>query len=866
MGELADETLARVPLQELVGQRFGKYEIRRIVGHGSMGVVFEAFDASLHRTVALKVLPPGLGATEKAIQRFVREAKAVADLKNDNIVRIYDTGTEQGNHFYAMDFLDGEPLDAVLKRGPLDPRVAAKLAITAARAINAAHQKGIIHRDVKPANMILVKRDDADGNADDPAERKLVLTDFGLARQEQGGSITDSGAMVGTPLYMSPEQIRAKRGEVDRRSDVYSLGATLYEMVTGRPPFTADSTQEILQKILDEEPRPPRAWATHLPEDLEIIILKALEKEPKRRYASAFDLAQDLERFLEGEPIRARGTTFIGRGLRRLRKHKTIAILSAVVAVITLGSAAAFKIAGDSSANRLMRSDRDAGDVSFAEGNYVSALENYDQALTRRDDDDARLGRARALCAIAMDWESQVAKNPDLRLPQREKMFPGGVEEIYDRARPDVDVVAQHRPNDVLALFYRGFLRWRNRDPVQHSGGVDDLVAVDKISATDWRTLLEFASFRFGLSATPKFASTKSELLQQSLTNVSDALRLMHAQADASGALPTGLFLKQLAHAHCLRADVYNTLFETSGDASLYLDLCLADCNLALQYDSHEDRAERLQSTAQSRVKDARAKQAPAPAPTNPRATPELAANLLKIFGSRETSAQSEALAALLEKGSELLAAGWQQTEGLREGAMDQFVNPYLTVSVSESARNDAAREAQLAREILKQALERGELRPEDRKAARDHLKAAVEKNPRSSQFLFELALVEQNLGELASARGHLETATEIAKSNPLFFHQLALVCEQLDLPAEALLHERRTVELAPGNPDFVAKRAGLAIAAARIAKTDARAPLLSEARKAIDELETLAHDDPALATLKSDLATLEASEPRRGG
>jgi tetratricopeptide (TPR) repeat protein len=197
---------------------------------------------------------------------------------------------------------------------------------------------------------------------------------------------------------------------------------------------------------------------------------------------------------------------------------------------------------------------------------------------------------------------------------------------------------------------------------------------------------------------------------------------------------------------------------------------------------------------------------------------------------------------------------------------MDQFVNPYLQGEVTERARGEAAREAQLAREILKQALERGEVGPEERRSARDHLKAAVEKNPRSAQFLFELALVEQNLGELDSARAHLLTATEIAKSNPLFFHQLALVCEQLELPAEALLHERRTVELAPGNPDFVAKRAGLALAAARIAKEESRAHLLNEARSAIAELEGLAHDDPALATLKSDLAALESAEPKRGG
>ena len=311
---MADEPLGRVPLQELVGRQLGDYSLKRILGHGSMGVVFEAVHAKLGRRVALKVLPPGLGATEKAIQRFLREAQAVAQLSHENIVPIYEIGNDGATHFYAMQFLDGEPLDVVIKRGPIDPREASQLACTAARAIHFAHQRGIIHRDVKPANMIRLRESERGDSADGAASGKVVLTDFGLARPEQGESITDSGAMVGTPLYMSPEQVRAKKGEIDRRTDVYSLGATLYEMVAGRPPFSGESTQEILQRILDEEPRPPRALATHLHEDLEVVILKALEKEPKRRYASALEMAQDLERYLEGEPILASRTTFIGRG------------------------------------------------------------------------------------------------------------------------------------------------------------------------------------------------------------------------------------------------------------------------------------------------------------------------------------------------------------------------------------------------------------------------------------------------------------------------------------------------------------------------------------------------------------------------
>ena len=185
---MTDEALGRVPLQELVGKQLGDYSLKRVLGHGSMGVVFEAIHAKLGRRVALKVLPPGLGATEKAIQRFLREAQAVAQLSHENIVPIYEIGNEGATHFYAMQFLDGEPLDAVIRRGPLDPRDAAQLACTAARAVHFAHQRGIIHRDLKPANLIRLREGEG---GDAAATGRVVLTDFGLARPEQGESITD---------------------------------------------------------------------------------------------------------------------------------------------------------------------------------------------------------------------------------------------------------------------------------------------------------------------------------------------------------------------------------------------------------------------------------------------------------------------------------------------------------------------------------------------------------------------------------------------------------------------------------------------------------------------------------------------------
>jgi tetratricopeptide (TPR) repeat protein len=868
-----DEPLSRVPLQELVGRQLGDYSLRRILGHGSMGVVFEAVHSKLGRRVALKVLPPGLGATEKAIQRFLREAQAVAQLSHENIVPIYEIGNEGATHFYAMQFLDGEPLDAVIRRGPLDPREAARLVCTAARAVHFAHQRGIIHRDVKPANMIRLREVERGDSADGPASGKVVLTDFGLARPEQGESITDSGAMVGTPLYMSPEQVRAKKGEIDRRTDVYSLGATLYEMVAGRPPFTGGSTQEILQRILDEEPRPPRAFATHLHEDLEVVILKALEKEPKRRYESALEFAQDLERNLEGEPILARRTTFVGRGWRRVRKQKTIAILSLVVAVISLSFAVLMKSSLSATLLREFKNARDRGDAAFGEGNHLAALQGYEDALAKREDDDARLGRARALCELAKNWERRLENGEKDVLPQIAKSLGAtDVDAVYARARKDVDLVAQHRPDDALALFYRGFLRWRDKDPIVRNAGVDDLLAAGQKADKDWRTQLEFASFRLGLTANPKFpADTRSELLQQALSNASDALKVMRPLVEPGAPLPSPLFLKEMARAHCMRADIYQKLYETSGDASAYVNLCLADAKKAHAYDERNDRANQLIEWAQHQLADIeRARSQPASAPAaDAAATGEAPSNLSRIFGKNESSAGSELLAKMLQKGGELLASGWQQTDDFRSGVMDKFVSPYFkgeTGSVPETERIEAARLAQSARDDIKRALDGGGLDDAVRTKARDKLREAVAKNPRSPQFFYELAVVEQDLKDFESARTHLTQATEIAKSNPLFFHQLALVCEQLGLTDEALAHERRTFDLAPGNPDFVAKYAALAIAAARVATPEKRAALVKEARKAAATLESIDPQHELLAPLKKALDELDGRAAPAGG
>jgi Tfp pilus assembly protein PilF len=857
MTENAAETetpAPRVPLQELVGTRLGDYQINRVLGYGSMGVVFEADHVQLGRRVALKALPPGLGATEKAIQRFLREAQAVAQLSHESIVPIYEIACQGTIHYYAMQFLDGEPLDRVIKRGPLDPRQAARLCCIAARAIHFAHQRGIIHRDIKPANLIV----QGDG--------RVVLTDFGLARPEQGGGITDSGAMVGTPLYMSPEQIRAKRGEVDRRTDVYSLGATLYEMVSGKPPFPGESTQEILQAILEIEPRSSRIFNPTVPPDLDVVVMKTLEKEPKRRYQSALELAQDLERFLENEPILARRGSIVGRGWRRVKKHRAIAILSLVIAGVALGSSWTIKWQRDADQAARFRTAMADARAAFVDEGYLTAQTKFDEALRLQPSDlDARLGRARSLCFMGQEWERENELAKRETRPQLAAQF-GSVDKLYANALADVRTVADAQPQNALALFYRGFLRWRSREKIERNAGVEDLALADDMGETDWDTQAELAKFRYGLAKdTRRAADQRGELLQQGLTNASRAVKLA---ADHVPALPA----RFVANAHQLRAEIYFTLYELGGNAQ-YLELAEADANRAVTTNQSDLRLQTFLGSVQSRRKDAanQAQKAASRSSARPDSrTTDLARGVLTLLAVAEKSEQSKALADLLQRGGELLAAGWQETDGIRADLMDRFVNPYLPKDqvVSEQARSEAASEADAAHRILQSGLDSGNLSDASRAEARAHLMTAVQKNPRNAQYLFDLAVVEQDMKELDAAHEHLEGATVIAPSNPLFFHQLAMVDESRKRPAEALEHARKTEELAPDGADFIADRARLALdAEAAEADPAKRSSLHAEAAEAVGRIEKLAPQHAQLEGLRTRLSAAPAAEaPARDG
>ena len=287
---------------------FGDYDLLAEIGRGGMGVVYKAWDKTLERHVALKMILRGVHATSADLQRFRSEAQAAGGLTHANIVPIYQVGEQDGQAYFSMKYVAGKTLAGVMADKPLHPRQAAQYMIAIARAVQHAHEKGILHRDLKPSNILI----DENGLP--------LVTDFGLAKRVEGGeSLTGTGAIVGTPSYMAPEQAEGTKNPTTA-CDVYSLGAILYELLTGRPPFLAASAVETLLLVRSEEPVRPRALNPQIDVDLEFICRKCLEKRPEHRYASAGKLADDLEAFLHGEPVSARSSDLVYFFSRILRE------------------------------------------------------------------------------------------------------------------------------------------------------------------------------------------------------------------------------------------------------------------------------------------------------------------------------------------------------------------------------------------------------------------------------------------------------------------------------------------------------------------------------------------------------------------
>jgi WD40 repeat protein len=393
MGKLDPQATLRLPDDAGLAdcppptRRFGNYELLEEVGRGGMGVVYRARQVSLNRIVALKMILSGdfSGPEERA--RFRTEAESAARLQNPNVVQIYEVGEHDGRPFLSLEFVDGGNLDKKLTGTPWSPPDAARLVETLARAMQAAHERGVVHRDLKPANVLLT------------AEGTPKVTDFGLARRliddhtpgPGDGRRTRSGAILGTPAYMAPEQATGATLAAGPAADVYALGAILYELLTGRPPFRAVHVLETLEQIRSREPAPPTRLQPAIPRDLETVCLKCLEKDPGKRYESALALADDLRRFLAGEPIRARPTAVWERAEKWARRRPAIAALLAALVLTTVAGLISVTWLWRQTAGALRREQEQKSQLEAALAANLVALAQRDWLVSDLDSARRRL-------------------------------------------------------------------------------------------------------------------------------------------------------------------------------------------------------------------------------------------------------------------------------------------------------------------------------------------------------------------------------------------------------------------------------------------------------------------------------------------
>jgi WD40 repeat protein/serine/threonine protein kinase len=386
-GSGASEPDTKTPCPEPTIGSVAQYELLEEIAHGGMGVVYRAWDSSLNRFVALKKIRAGELASREEVQRFYTEARAAAALEHAGIVRVYEVGEHTGQHYYVMEFMEGGSLAGRVRERALPPREAVAILAQVAEAIVYAHSRGIIHRDLKPSNVLL----DKDGRA--------KVGDFGLAKMIRNDShLTITGQVLGTPAYMSPEQAAGKSLEAGPAADVYSLGATLFCLLTSRPPFQAASTVETLEQVRDDEPVSPRRLNHAVNRDLETICLKCLQKEPSRRYATVAALAADLRHWLAGEPIAARPVTRLERLWRLCRRNPAISTLSAfLVLALLLG-------------------------LAFSIGFAVEARREADRTRAAKEESDGRLYDAEMLLAF-QEWKEGQIQSVQERL---RRWLPGG--------------------------------------------------------------------------------------------------------------------------------------------------------------------------------------------------------------------------------------------------------------------------------------------------------------------------------------------------------------------------------------------------------------------------------------------------------
>jgi serine/threonine-protein kinase len=406
------------------------HEVQGVLGRGGMGVVYKAWHLRLHRPVAVKMLLAGAYAQPQELARFLREAETVAGLRHANIVQVHEAGDLDGRPYFTMEFVEGGSLAQKLAGTPQPARQAAALLATLAEAVHAAHQHGIVHRDLKPGNILLT----ADGTP--------KLTDFGLARHLEGtAGLTQTGAPVGTPSYMAPEQAVGRSRDVGPAADVYALGAIWYELLTGRPPFRAETAAETLRQVVSLEPVPPSRLNPAVARDAETICLKCLEKDPQRRYASAAALAEDLHRFGRNEPIVARPVGHLGRVLRWTRRHPSGAsLVAAALALVGLAiGGGAWLVQQRAERRAELRNEVGtavAQAVSLRKGfHFHEARELLEQARQRLgpagpDDLRRQVDQARADLELAENLDTARLR---AATPAEGQFGPAGAEQLYEK-------------------------------------------------------------------------------------------------------------------------------------------------------------------------------------------------------------------------------------------------------------------------------------------------------------------------------------------------------------------------------------------------------------------------------------------------
>ncbi len=413
----------REGMRDAGGDRSSRYQRLEELGRGGMAIVYRAWDIELNRTVALKVIREEAVPIPTVLERFQREAETAARLAHPNIVAVHDVGEEGGRPYLVMELVEGETLDRILRSREREIPELLPLLVRVACGVAFAHQSGIVHRDLKPANILVA-------NSGEPK-----VADFGLAHlMNPEMLLTQSGTVVGTPSYMAPEQVRGRSHEITARTDVYALGAILYEILTGVPPHQGSTALEVFGKIVEQEPKPPRLLKPALSRELESICLKALEKEPSRRYASAKEFGEDLQRYLEDETIVARPPGLLRKLVRRLKRHKTVSATVALLLLFSVGLGSASLLRSRIRAAEHRRLLREAEEALRAKRWDQAAL-LFSKAQSLAPEDPAVHSRrraaeemARALGAFA-DRDAARLRARAIRLPSVSATDPASAKE-----------------------------------------------------------------------------------------------------------------------------------------------------------------------------------------------------------------------------------------------------------------------------------------------------------------------------------------------------------------------------------------------------------------------------------------------------